>query len=170
MGITGAHNWNFCLIKSLTPSHTLESQDKIYTSNIITFQNPVQHNIIYSSGGPFITTNRGSTWRFNGEGIDMTVVYDVEFSPGGEIYIPISDWGMAVTDDNTYPKIINYSRKYTNISPPPENGDSYLPNVCRTLVSKQIQTKFTSLEEVCSHITLLLQYPITMVNPARIVY
>ena len=129
----------FLLEKEYNPKHTLETQDKIYTSNIITFQNPADHNIIYSSGGagPFITTNRGSSWRFNGEGIDMTVVYDVAFSPTGEIYIPISDWGMAVTDDNSYPNIISYSRKYTRDPPPPENnGDSYLPNVCRTLISK----------------------------------
>ena len=129
----------FILEKQYNPKHTLETQDKIYTSNIISFQNPVFMDTWYSSGGagPFITTNRGKTWRFNGNGIDMTVVYDVAFSPTGEIYIPISDWGMAKTDDKNYPSIINYSRKYTKNPPPPENnGDSYLPNVCRTLISK----------------------------------
>lgn len=138
-GDSWGNQLEFLLEKQFNPKHTLETQDKIYTSNIITFQNPADHNIIYSSGGagPFITTNRGNSWRFNGEGIDMTVVYDVTFSPTGEIYIPISDWGMARTDDKTFPEIINYSRKYTRDPPPPENnGDSYLPNVCRTLISK----------------------------------
>lgn len=138
-GDSWGNQLEFLLEKQYNPKHTLDTQDKIYTSNIITFQNPADHNIIYSSGGagPFITTNRGKTWKFNGEGIDMTVVYDVAFSPTGDIYIPISDWGMAVTDDKDYPQITHYSRKYTKNPPPPENnGDSYLPNVCRTLISK----------------------------------
>jgi len=138
-GDSWGNQFEFLLEKQYNPKHTLETQDKIYTSNIITFQNPVDHNIIYSSGGagPFITTNRGNTWRFNGKGIDMTVVYDIAFSPTGDIYIPISDWGMAITDDKNYPLITHYSRKYTKSPPPPENnGDSYLPNVCRTLISK----------------------------------
>lgn len=138
-GDSWGNQLEFLLEKQYNPKHTLDTQDKIYTSNIITFQNPADHNIIYSSGGagPFITTNRGKTWKFNGEGIDMTVVYDVAFSPTGDIYIPISDWGMAVTDDKDYPLITHYSRKYTKDPPPPENnGDSYLPNVCRTLISK----------------------------------
>ncbi len=129
----------FILERQFNPKHTLDTQDKIYSSNIISFQNPVFRDTWYSSGGagPFITTNRGKSWCFNGEGIDMTVVYDVAFSPTGDIYIPISDWGMARTDDNTYPKILDYSRKYTKDPPPPENnGDSYIPNVCRTLISK----------------------------------
>lgn len=138
-GDSWGNQLEFLLEKQYNPKHTLDTQDKIYTSNIITFQNPADHNIIYSSGGagPFVTTNRGKTWKFNGEGIDMTVVYDVAFSPTGDIYIPISDWGMAVTDDKDYPQITHYSRKYTKDPPPPENnGDSYLPNVCRTLISK----------------------------------
>ena len=138
-GDTWSKQLEFILEKQFNPKHTLETQDKIYTSNIITFQNPADHNIIYSSGGagPFLTTNKGKSWRFNGEGIDMTVVYDVTFSPSGDIYIPISDWGMARTDDKNLPRIINYSRNHTKDPPPPENnGDSYLPNVCRTLISK----------------------------------
>lgn len=138
-GDSWGNQLEFLLEKQYNPKHTLETQDKIYTSNIITFQNPADNNIIYSSGGagPFITTNKGKSWRFNGEGIDMTVVYDVTFSPTGDIYIPISDWGMARTDDKNLPRIINYSRNYTKDPPPPENnGDSYLPNVCRTLISK----------------------------------
>ncbi len=129
----------FLLEKQYNPKHTLQTQDKIYSSNIISFQNPVNRDVWYSSGGagPFLSTNKGKTWRFNGEGIDMTVVYDVTFSSTGDIYIPISDWGMARTNDKNYPYIIDYSRKYTKDPPPPEmNGDSYIPNVCRTLVSK----------------------------------
>ncbi|MBN8584239.1 MAG: hypothetical protein J0M37_04025 [Ignavibacteria bacterium] len=143
-GDSWGNQLEFLLEKQYNPKHTLETQDKIYTSNIITFQNPADNNIIYSSGGagPFITTNKGKSWRFNGEGIDMTVVYDVTFSPSGDIYIPISDWGMARTDDKNLPRIINYSRNYTKDPPPPENnGDSYLPNVCRTLVSKNNPNK-----------------------------
>jgi len=143
-GDSWGNQLEFILEKQFNPKHTLETQDKIYTSNIITFQNPADHNIIYSSGGagPFLSTNKGKSWRFNGEGIDMVVVYDVAFSPTGDIYIPISDWGMARTDDNTLPKIKDYSRKFTLDPPPPErNGDSYLPNVCRTLVSKNNPNK-----------------------------
>ncbi|MCU0372991.1 MAG: hypothetical protein MUE56_07080, partial [Ignavibacteria bacterium] len=137
-GETWTDRYEFVLEKEYNPKHTLFTQDKIYTSNIIGFQNPADLNIWYVSGGagPFISTNNGKTWRFNGEGIDMTVVYDVTFSPTGDIYIPISDWGMAKTNDATLPKIIDYSRKHTLDPPPPENnGDSYIPNVCRALVS-----------------------------------
>ncbi|MFA5011926.1 MAG: hypothetical protein WC644_08195 [Ignavibacteria bacterium] len=128
----------YILEKDYNPKHTLSTQDKIYSSNIISFQNPVNNNVWYVSGGsgPFITTNNGRTWRFNGTGISMTVVYDVSFSPNGDIYIPISDWGMGKTSDAELPDIKDYSRKYTLSPPPPENnGDSYLPNVCRVLVS-----------------------------------
>ncbi len=137
-GETWSPRFEYILEKEFNPKHTLFTQDKIYSSNIIAFQNPVNQNVWYASGGagPFITTNNGITWRFNGEGIDMTVVYDVEFSPTGDIYIPISDWGMGKTDDATLPKVKDYSRKYQLDPPPPENnGDSYMPNVCRVLVS-----------------------------------
>lgn len=137
-GETWGQQLDMILEKQYNPKHTLDTEDKIYTSNIITFQNPVQQNIWYSSGGsgPFITTNSGKTWRYNGEGIDMTVVYDVTFSNTGDIYIPISDWGMAKTNDAALPNIVSYSRNFTRQPPPPEkNGDSYLPNVCRVLVS-----------------------------------
>ncbi len=128
----------YVLEKDYNPKHTLSTEDKIYSSNIISFQNPVNNNIWYVSGGsgPFITTNNGRTWRFNGAGISMTVVYDVSFSPNGDIYIPISDWGMGKTSDAELTDIKDYSRKYTLNPPPPEkNGDSYMPNVCRVLVS-----------------------------------
>ena len=137
-GETWSPRFEYILEKEFNPKHTLFTQDKIYSSNIIAFQNPVNQNIWYASGGagPFITTNNGVSWRFNGNGIDMTVVYDVTFSPNGDIYIPISDWGLGITDDVTMPKIKHYSRKYTLNPPPPEqNGDSYMPNVCRVLIS-----------------------------------
>lgn len=137
-GETWSARYEYPLEKEHNPKHTLNTQDKIYSSNIIGFQNPKDFNVWYVSGGagPFITTNNGRTWNFNGEGINMVVVYDVTFSPNGDIYIPISDWGMARTNDAAFPQIINYSRKYTLDPPPPEkNGDSYMPNVCRALVS-----------------------------------
>ncbi len=130
---------NFSLEKQYNPKHTLATEDKIYSSNVIAYQNPTNFNVWYLSGGsgPFISTNKGKSWRYNGNGIDMTVVYDVSFSSNGDIYISISDWGMAVTREELLPKIGNYSRQYTLNPPPPEkNGDSYIPNVCRTLVSK----------------------------------
>ncbi len=138
-GETWTDRQEYILEKEYNPKHTLYTQDKIYTSNIIGFQNPADLNTWYLSGGagPFITTNNGKSWRYNGSGIDMTVVYDVAFSSNGDIYIPISDWGMAKTNDATFPKVIDYSRKYTLDPPPPENnGDSYLPNVCRVLISQ----------------------------------
>jgi len=138
-GETWTDRYEFILEKEFNPKHTLFTQDKIYTSNIIGFQNPADMNTWYLSGGagPFITTNNGKSWRYNGTGIDMTVVYDVTFSPTGDIYIPISDWGIAKTNDTLLPKVSDYSRKYTLDPPPPENnGDSYLPNVCRVLVSE----------------------------------
>ena len=137
-GNTWRSKYEYILEKQYNPKHTLFTQDKIYSSNVIEFQNPVNQNVWYVSGGaaPFITTNGGKSWRFNGEGIDMTVAYDVSFSPTGDIYIPISDWGMGKTDDATLPRVKDYSRKYTLDPPPPEkNGDSYMPNVCRVLVS-----------------------------------
>ena len=137
-GETWSPRYEYILDKAYNPKHTLFTQDKIYSSNIIGFQNPKDYNTWYVSGGagPFITTNNGVSWRYNGEGINMTVVYDVVFSPTGDIYIPISDWGMARTNDATFPKVTDYSRKYTLDPPPPENnGDSYLPNVCRVLIS-----------------------------------
>ncbi|MCI0474207.1 MAG: hypothetical protein L0Y76_11550 [Ignavibacteria bacterium] len=138
-GETWSERYEYVLEKEYNPKHTLFTQDKIYTSDIIGFQNPANKDIWYVSGGagPFITTNNGKTWRFNGEGIDMTVVYDVTFSITGDIYIPISDWGMAKTNDALLPKISDFSRKYTLDPPPPENnGDSYIPNVCRVLISE----------------------------------
>ncbi len=137
-GETWSARYEYILEKEYNPKHTLFTQDKIYTSNIIGFQNPKDYNTWYVSGGagPFITTNNGKSWRYNGTGINMTVVYDVAFSSTGDIYIPISDWGMARTNDATLPKVLDYSRKYTLDPPPPENnGDSYIPNVCRVLVS-----------------------------------
>ncbi|MFA7359678.1 MAG: hypothetical protein WC139_01450 [Candidatus Kapaibacterium sp.] len=137
-GNTWSGSNDYILEKEYNPKHTLFTQDKAYTSNIISFQNPANPDISYVSGGsgPFITMNNGKTWRFNGDGIDMTVVYDVTFSPNGDIYISISDWGMGKTDDATLPSVKDYSRKYTLDPPPPENnGDSYLPNVSKVLVS-----------------------------------
>lgn len=80
----------FKLDMKFNPKHCIDSDDKIYCSNVINFQNPANLNIMYSSGGagPYITTDRGKTWRFNGEGIDMTVVYDVFFSRP-EIFISL---------------------------------------------------------------------------------
>lgn len=46
-GDTWSKQLEFILEKQYNPKHTLETQDKIYTSNIITFQNPADYNIIY---------------------------------------------------------------------------------------------------------------------------
>ena len=137
-GETWSAKINFILEKEFNPKHTLFTQDKIYTSSIIGTHNPVNPDIMYFNGGagPFISTNGGKSFRFNGNGIDMTVVYNVTFSNTNDIYISLSDWGMAKTNDNALPTVIDYSRKYTLDPPPPENnGDSYIPNVCRVLVS-----------------------------------
>ncbi|MCX6159799.1 MAG: hypothetical protein NTV87_00480 [Ignavibacteriae bacterium] len=138
-GETWSKPLKYNLEKEHNPKHTLATQDKIYTSNVLGSQNPVNPDIWYMSGGagPFLSTNNGETWRFHGNGIDMVVVYDVSFSMTGDIYVPISDWGMARTNDDSFPKIINYSRQSTLSPPPPEkNGDSYMPNVCRVLISQ----------------------------------
>jgi hypothetical protein len=138
-GETWSKEMDFSLETQYNPKHCLNTEDKIYCSNIIAFQNPVNRDTWYMSGGsgPFITTNRGKSFRYNGNGINMTVVYDVNFSPTGDIYICISDWGMVRTDNAHYPKVIDYSRKYTLDPPPPErNGDSYIPNISRVFVSK----------------------------------
>jgi hypothetical protein len=138
-GETWSERVDFTLERKYNPKFSLNTEDKIYISNVIAFQDPKNYNVWYMSGGagPFISTNKGKSWRYNGQGIDMVVVYDVSFSPNGDDYVSISDWGMAVTNDATLPKIKNYSRQSTLDPPPPEaNGDSYIPNVCRTLVSK----------------------------------
>lgn len=138
-GETWTRRIDFILEKEFNPKHTLFTQDKIYSSNIIGTHDPVNPLVMYFSGGagPFVSTNAGKTFRFNGQGIDMTVVYDVTFSSGDDIYISLSDWGMAKTNDATLPKVLDYSRKYTLDPPPPENnGDTYIPNVCKTLISK----------------------------------
>jgi len=158
-GNTWSSRYERVLEKEYNPKHTLFTQDKIYSSHIIAFQNPVNRDIWYVSGGagPFITTNNGKSWRFNGNGIDMTVVYDVAFSPNGDIYIPISDWGMAKTDDATLPKIKEYSRKYQLDPPPPENnGDSYMPNVCRVLVSPLNSNRISKRKSRVKHFKKML--------------
>ncbi len=125
--------------KSYNPRHSLHTEDKIYYAKVVFMQNPVYPENWYVSGGSgcFKSTNRGFTWKYNVEGINMPVVYNVNFSDNGNIYMPISDWGMAKTNDIMLPEITNYSRQSTLFPPPPEkNGDTYIPNITRVLVSK----------------------------------
>ncbi len=138
----GGNNWDapmrFPLDTRYNPKFTLNTQTEIYYAKVVLFQNPSDYNTWYMSGGAgcFISNDNMRTWRFNVNGINMPVVYHINFEENNNIYFSISDWGLARTTHDKVPEIINYSRKYTLNPPPPENNsDTYFPNITRALLS-----------------------------------
>jgi len=137
-GETWSEDMLLTLQKEFNPKHSLDSEDKIYWSKLFAERNPVNKNILYITGGSgtYISENSGKTWRYNNSGLNLTVVYKTIFTHNGYIYMPLSDWGMARTRDSLKPEVLDYSRTSTLSPPPPQNdGDTYIPNITRCLVS-----------------------------------
>lgn len=138
-GITWGEPLPLTLDMQFNPKHALFTQDFIDYSRNNFMNTAFTPDIWYCSGGagPYRSEDYTNMWRYIEEGINMPVVYNVTFSPNGsDVFIPISDWSMAVTNFSDIPEMNHYVRqRTTNNGDQCLEGDSYIPNITRALIS-----------------------------------